>query len=82
MGSTKIASQLGFDAPATIVSGGESGLEKVELTEKNLATIWCLIQKALIEKGDISMSFAKDYNIDIFTSEELRDVENIFSINV
>jgi hypothetical protein len=29
-----------------------------------LATIHCLIQKALIEKGDLSMSLAKDYDID------------------
>ena len=80
MKSTKTASQLGFDAPATIISGGESDLRWVELSEENLSTIWCLIQKALIEKGDLSMRFAKDYDIDLFTSEELRDVNDAFSL--
>ena len=47
MKSTKTASQLGFDAAATIISGGELDLRRVELSEENLATIWCLIQKAL-----------------------------------
>jgi hypothetical protein len=80
MKSTKTASQLGFDAPATIISGGELDLRWVELSEENLATIHCLIQKALIEKGDLSMSFAEDYDIDLFTSEELRDVNDAFNL--
>lgn len=80
MKSNKTASQLGFDAPATIISGGESDLRRVELSEENLATIFCLIRKALIEKGDVSMSEWEDYDIDLFTSEELRDVNDAFNI--
>jgi hypothetical protein len=34
----------------------------------------------LIEKGDLSMRLAKDYDIDLFTSEELRDVNDAFSL--
>ena len=78
MESTKTAAQLGFHAAATIISGGETSLKKVELTEDNLATIFCLIRKALIEKGDVSMSAWEDYDIDLFTSEELLDLDRIF----
>lgn len=78
MESTKTAAQLGFHAAATIISGGEISLKKVELTEDNLATIFCLIRKALIEKGDVSMSAWEDYDIDLFTSEELLDLDRIF----
>jgi hypothetical protein len=80
MESTKTAAQLGFHAAATIISGGELSLKRVELTEDNLATIFCLIRKALIEKGHAPMSGEswEDYDIDLFTSEELLDLDRIF----
>tara|TARA_R110002074_G_scaffold370850_1_gene545817 strand:+ start:64 stop:309 length:246 start_codon:yes stop_codon:yes gene_type:complete len=77
MGSVKTASQLGFNLP-TIISGGESGFQKVELTEENVATVCCLIQKALIEKG-ASTENPIDYAIGNFTLEEIEAVEDIFS---
>tara|TARA_R110000751_G_scaffold47761_3_gene106781 strand:+ start:762 stop:1007 length:246 start_codon:yes stop_codon:yes gene_type:complete len=77
MGSVKTASQLGFNLP-TIISGGESGFQKVELTEENVATVCCLIQKALIEKG-ASTENPIDYAIGNFTLEEIEAVEEIFS---
>jgi len=77
MGSVKTASQLGFNLP-TIISGGESGFQKVELTEENVATVCCLIQKALIEKG-ASTENPIDYAIGNFTLEEIEAVDAIFS---
>lgn len=77
MGSVKTASQLGFNLP-TIISGGESGFQKVELTEENVATVCCLIQKALIEKG-ASTADPIDYEIGNFTLEEIEAVDAIFS---
>ncbi len=77
MGSVKTASQLGFKLP-TIISGGESGFQKVKLTEENVATVCCLIQKALIEKG-ASTENPIDYAIGNFTLEEIEAVEEIFS---
>ena len=55
-------------------------LKKVELTEDNLATIFCLIRKALIEKGEVRMNAWEDYDIDLFTSEELLDLDRIFGV--
>ncbi len=78
MGSVKTASQLGFKAHATIISGGESGFQKVELTEDNVAMVWCLIQKALIEKG-ASTEDPVDYEIGNFELEEIEAVDAIFS---
>ena len=78
MESTKTAAQLGFHAAATIISGGEISLKNVELTEDNLAPIFCLIRKALIEKGHVRVNAWEDYAIELFTSEELLDLDRIF----
>ena len=52
VGTGTTASIEGFDALATVVSGGELGLKVVELNEDHLSLIWYLITHALIERGE------------------------------
>ena len=52
VGTGTTASLEGFDALATVVSGGELELRVVELNEDHLSLIWYLIVHALLERGE------------------------------
>tara|TARA_R110000787_G_scaffold38613_1_gene97141 strand:- start:397 stop:768 length:372 start_codon:yes stop_codon:yes gene_type:complete len=52
VGTGTTASLEGFDALATVVSGGELDLRVVELNEDHLSLIWYLIIHALLERGE------------------------------
>jgi hypothetical protein len=84
MKSTKTASQLGFDAPATIISGGELDLRWVELSEENLATISAIVPdtKSFVSRKVTSLWFFELNTtiLSLVTSEELRDVNDAFNL--
>jgi len=52
VGTGTTASLEGFDALATVVSGGELDLRVVELNEDNLSLIWYLVVHALLDRGE------------------------------
>ena len=86
MGTGTTASLEGFDAVATVVSGGELGLKVVELNEDHLSLIWYLTVHALLERGEEVKSSnpefpiqLSDYKLEFVETSQLRELLEICS---
>jgi hypothetical protein len=86
VGTGTTASLEGFDALATVVSGGELDLSVVELNEDHLSTIWYLIVHALLDRGEEveasrpeSPLTKNDFELEFVETSSLRELLEICS---
>ena len=90
VGTGTTASLEGFDALATVVSGGELDLRVVELNEDNLSLIWYLIVHALLDRGEevktsnpesplTSENDLPDFELEFVETSSLRELLEICS---
>jgi hypothetical protein len=86
VGTGTTASLEGFDALATVVSGGELDLSVVELNEDHLSTIWYLIVHALLDRGEEveasrpeSPLTKNDFELEFVETSSLRELLDICS---
>tara|TARA_R110000824_G_scaffold397021_1_gene599283 strand:+ start:551 stop:907 length:357 start_codon:yes stop_codon:yes gene_type:complete len=81
MGTGTTASLEGFDAFATIVSGGELELNVAELNEDQLSLIWYLVVHALLVRGKQVAPYHpgrelhfSDYKLEFIKTPQLREL--------
>ena len=86
VGTGTTASLEGFDALATVVSGGELDLRVVELNEDNLSLIWYLTVHALLERDVELPEFPLtrdndllDFELEFVETSSLRELLDICS---
>jgi hypothetical protein len=85
VGTGTTASLEGFDALATVVSGGELDLRVVELNEDHLSLIWYLIVHALLDRGEevktskTSENDLPDFELEFVETSSLRELLDICS---
>ena len=86
VGTGTTASLEGFDALATVVSGGELDLRVVELNEDNLSLIWYLTVHALLERDVELREFPltrdndlPDFKLEFVETSSLRELLDICS---
>jgi hypothetical protein len=90
VGTGTTASLEGFDALATVVSGGELDLRVVELNEDHLSLIWYLTVHALLERGEevkssnpesplTKVNDLPDFKLEFVETSQLRELLEICS---